>query len=283
MSNAHFKQKSLVLAKQIYPELEGEALISEAERIFVYLSSNAYQNFVGYSMVSDDIVSFASMLFLQDNSAGKSVPLILRDYQIDALEKITDGHDHILLHGRNMGVSLMLRIYALWTACFRNSVNMGYVVIHKEKARQTIREIIALHASCAFCGVRISNYTSSSITFDNGNKIHFIGPSTYVVGHSLTHVVADDAANISYSDDDNFYSTILFANTGPMIAASVPANNMGIFHELTLSSILSTTTHKLPYSLHPDYSEGWEKHVRLELGDETYENQYNCKFRDVRN
>lgn len=281
MDNAHFKQKALILAHQIYPNLDGDELIAEANRIFSYLCSNKYQNFIGLNMISDDILSFAEMLSTQTNH-NTLEPLELRDFQRSLLSSWQAGNDQVILHARGVGLTLTLCIYALWIASFRNNVHMGFIVGNPSRMKPLIHQIIAFHTNSAFSLPSIQFYTGSSITFSNGNKIKFLSPSTMVVGSSLSHVLADDAANISFADDDNFYSTIMLANRGQLIVSGTPGMNIGIFYELTNSAILNVSPVKIPWSENPEYTQVWAKKMRGDLGSEAFENQYECQFRSSR-
>jgi len=282
MVSTHFREKALVLARQLYPELDGESLIAEAERIFAYLSANNYQNFVGLNLIAEDVVGFAEMLSLDHNSQGKQVPLVLRDYQRDLLSSWQDESDQIILHAKNMGISLLLCVYALWISCFKPKTNLGYVVLGSNPMEIINRQIRVLHGTCSVALPRVYNWTRSSIQFENGSKILFLKPNTYLLGHSLTHVLSDDTGHISFADDENFYSTIMFANTGQLIAAGVPGPNMGIFHDLATTHVVNAAVKKVPYSLHPDYTPAIEKKIRADIGHSAYENQYNCQFKDYR-
>lgn len=283
MSDVHFRQKSLVLARQIYPLIDGDDLITEAERIFTYLQSNNYQNFIGLNMLSDDILSFSEMLFVQSPS-NNNRPLNLYEYQRDLLMAWQTGEDSLVVHARQMGITLLLCVYALWLASFRNKINLGFMVTRRAVMQEMIHRIVQLHTTSAFTLPGIDHFTSSSIEFENGNKIQMLTPSTYVVGGALSHILVENAAYSSFADDENVYSSIMFATRGQAIVTSTPCKTAGLFYELAESNILFNQSQKRVITFDakgPDTS-GWETYMRSVIGDESFENEYLCKFIDIK-
>ena len=134
------------------------------------------------------------------------------------------------------------------------------------------------HKAATFGLPKIVGYNRDCLVFDNGNQISFLLPSTYIAGRSLTHVVADNADAISFAEEENFYSTLVLANTGQTVVAGVPKADVGIFYSLTDNSVMFTNVREVPYHLNPQYDREWEVERRQQLGDDVFENQYNCQF-----
>lgn len=279
MDKTYFKQKSLILARQLYPTLDGDFLIQEAERIFTYLSTNNYQNFIGLNLIFDDILSFTEML-MAPWSTDK--PLTLYEYQRDLLSQWQTGADNVVVHGRSMGITMLLCIYALWLASFKNDVHIGIVCPNTRSGADMSIQICEFHNQSNFKLPAITKYNRNAVELANGNKIRFLTPSTYMVGISFSHVFADNASAISFADDENFYSTIMFANSGQSLITGTPGFNVGIFYDMVSNPVLFKNQKTfVPYGFHPDYSNEWERKMRAQMGNEEFENQFNCEFKDA--
>ncbi|MNK57778.1 hypothetical protein D3C87_768420 [compost metagenome] len=281
MDNTYFKQKSLILARQIYPNLDGDSLIQEAERIFSYLNANEYQNFIGLNMIADDVVSFAEMLTIRDSVADRKLQLY--DFQRDTLNHWQSGTDNIVVHARQMGISMLICIYALWLASFKSGINVCIVSPKAASAQLLTQQVIEFHKFCGFKLPALTKANRNQLQFANRNRIAFLNPSTYMIGTSFSHVLADNAASISYADDENFYSTIMLANSGQSIITGTPGNNVGVFYDMVSSKVLFQNQKTyLPFDHHPRYTKAWEDHMRAAIGNEAYEREYNCEFTEAR-
>jgi len=279
-----FREKSLILAKQLYPDLYGDDLVAEADRIFKYLSDNEFRNFVSLDIMSRDALAFTSFVSLGKHGTKTMMhPFSPYGYQEDLMKTWMSGKDSIVVHARGMGITTMLCFFSLWRACFHSGVYMGYVAPNSAAIDEALRLILRLHASSLFELPLVSHYTNSSIVFSNGNKIMFLTPTVYLLGRSLSHLVVEGTGSIPLSDQDNLYSTMMFANHGHMIVAGTAGPDIGIFHSLaTDPSIYGSLTTELPYSLHPLWTPQWEAQTRQQIGDQAYAARYNCEFYKVR-
>lgn len=282
MNFPYFKTQSLLLAKRIYPEKTGDELIAEADLIFKYMISNGATNFLAHNYLSNDASGFATTLCTQDIYFTRRVPLILHDFQKKLLEDWQTGNDHIVIHARSMGMTMLIQIYALWLASFKSNVNIGIIVHSRAEKENMVAGIMSFYNTCSLQLPKIQNFTSSSITFKNYNKIIILTPSTYVVGRTLTHVLSDNTANLNFADEETFYGTIMLANVGQLVCVGTPAYDVGMFYDLAMGKILNAQLSKLPYNLHPQYDTTWASIKRKELSHEDFENQYNCQFKSVR-
>ncbi len=279
MDKTYFKQKSLILARQLYPTLDGDSLIQEAERILAYLVANDYQNFIGLNLMSDDILSFTEML---NTPWAIDKPLSLYSYQKDLLTQWQTGADNVVVHGRSMGISMLLCIYSLWLTAFKSDVHIGIVCPNARVGADMATRICEFHNLSNFKLPDITKYNKNAVELANGNKIRFLTPSTYLVGITFSHVFADAASLISFADDENFYSTIMFANTGQSLITGTPGFNVGIFYDMVSNQVLFKNQKTfLPYSVHPNYSPEWERTMRIQMGNEEFDNQYDCEFKDA--
>ena len=285
MSELYLRKKSLTLAQQVFPHLSGDDLNKSADHILTYIQSDHYQNFIGLQMVADDVLIFSEMINHVTDQNKVPERLVLRDYQRDLLSKWQTGEDTVVLHSRHMGISLCLSIYALWLASFQNKVNLAYIVSNHTSVQATTRRIMQLYY--AYGGFELPEITKSNtnkLEFANGNQIFVVKNSTYVMGASMSHVLTEDTASCSLADEDNLYSTIMFANRGQTIMTGTPYRNLGMFYEVAETNSLFNNVQRieLPYSLNPSFDSAWETKQKASMSPETFENQFNCKYIDVR-
>ena len=282
MNFPYFKTQSLILAKKIYPEKSGDDLIAEAELIFKYMISNGVTNFLAFNYLCNDVSGFATTLCTQDTYFSRRIPLLLHDYQKKLLLDWQTGNDYTVVHARSMGITMLIQIYALWLATFKSNINMGIVVHRREDRENMVKGIMTFYNTSSLQLPKITKVTSTSITFDNSNKIKIISPATYIVGRSLTHVISDGTQEINHADEETFYNTIMLANVGQLIAAGTPEYDIGMFYDLTTGKLLNSQVVNVPYNLNPQYDQAWQNIKQKELSHWDFEAQYNCQFKSVR-
>jgi hypothetical protein len=275
MNDLRFRQICLKFAKQIYPNVGDIQQNIEADRIYEYLNTNGSQNIVSLNLMCSDIFSFADGLEL------KGSPLDLRDYQRVLLETWSRGDESLVIHARQLGITTLLAIYALWVACYGNAASIGLISINHNTSTELVRLIVDLHKSSAFKLPKFTSITRNKMAFENGNTIHFINPGTYLAGQSLTHLFVDNAGHISLADDENIYSSFLMT-TNQVIITGTPNMTAGIFYDLSSShSWFRTGKTFMPFTVYDEYDESWEANMRARLDHYEFESQFNCHFRQT--
>ena len=85
---------------------------------------------------------------------------------------LRDNRYNILLASRQLGKTVMLTIYALWTACFNNDQNILIVANKESTAIEIFRRVrLAYEQLPNWLKPGVQEYGKTSMILDNGSRI----------------------------------------------------------------------------------------------------------------
>ncbi len=273
MSSSRLDQYCRDMAIRLNPQYSVSDILKEAADIRAYLNTNSSTNLGSLHLMYKDLLAFSETLSLDGG------PLQLRDYQADLLKAWGTGEESLVIHARGMGMTLLLAVYAVWLVSFHEDATVA-IVSASDAENRTIREIVSrLHRFCDYPLPKIKQQNRTNLTFDNENSIHFITFGTYVLGKSISHLLVDNAGQISFSNDENIYSLFLMTSD-QVVMVGTPNRSAGIFHDLASSHTWFPKGKKyLPFTEYDAYDEVWEAQMRKELNYSDFESEYNCYFK----
>ncbi len=225
------------------------------------------------------------------------------DYQYDVLDEMDTNDKVIIVKARQLGISTMLAVYALYKALFdRGSVN----VILSPKAgtdRRIIRLIEAIYNTLhgrPLIPTKVSR-TQSEIIFSNGSIIStayvfergdrnyhdgvltqdFYGNYTYP--NKITNLFVDEYAFFDALHIEKFNRHMGFKPTKVVIASTLYSPNDNAFYELWKKNEKGMGEYypiKLKWDMRPDRTEEWKIKQDQLLGTALTKRELECEFLD---
>lgn len=121
---------------------------------------------------AQNLLFFAENYFyIIDPDKGRTL-ISLYKYQKEALRMLRDNRYNILLASRQLGKTVMLTIYALWTACFNNDQNILIVANKESTAIEIFRRVrLAYEQLPNWLKPGVQEYGKTSMILDNGSRI----------------------------------------------------------------------------------------------------------------
>lgn len=223
------------------------------------------------------------------------------DYQYDVLDEMDTNDKVIIVKARQLGISTMLAVYALYKALFdRGSVN----VILSPKAgtdRRIIRLIEAIYNTLhgrPLIPTKVSR-TQSEIIFSNGSIIStayvfergdrnyhdgvltqdFYGNYTYP--NKITNLFVDEYAFFDALHIEKFNRHMGFKPTKVVIASTLYSPNDNAFYELWKKNEKGMGEYypiKLKWDMRPDRTEEWKIKQDQLLGTALTKREHECEF-----
>jgi phage terminase large subunit GpA-like protein len=202
-------------------------------------------------------------------------------YQTMAACVLQNSQNTIINSARQMGTSVMLSAFALWSAAFKCDQNI-LMASHSYTAAlnliSTIRFMIE-HSTAWLPKVIVNN--KHEIQFDNGSRI-FASAITQNLGRGMTlnTLIIDNAAFIPYKLDNHVKELIGISQTfnTKVVLASTPKYQEGLFWDLWSDpTIFQAARITFDLSLHPDATERASQ-MKETLGAEMFKNECECQF-----
>jgi len=237
--------------------------------------------------VCKDIRDFAACAKISHPINGP-VALVLHPYQEDYLRSVGEGSKRVIaIHSRQMGMTTLLALQALWLAVSQPDQTI-LLAGHRYAAALEIMErvkFIIENTDALLPGIK--DYSKGTVGFDNGSRViarTINGDSAR--GLSLSWILIDDAAYVSYKKLQEFWDAVSFQldNGTGMIIQSVPGRSEGLFYRLwNKAQNMGFSAHKITWDLHPQRDEAWAQSTKEMVGERAWRAEYECEFVDPEN
>lgn len=233
-----------------------------------------------------DILFFAENFFYII-SAGKKQKIELRDYQKDGLNLFQDNNKTIFNTSRQMGKSTLMTIYVLWMVTFFEYRKVLVVANKADTAKEILGRIkLAYEELPNWLKPSVNSWNKQSVEFKNGSDIKISATSADAArGQSLNCLVVDEVAHIDDHVLEEFWSavypTISNDPNARILMASTPNGVGNLFHELWENSQndgSSWGSLEVLWNSIPGRGKDWADEKRRDLGNEKFEQEYECKF-----
>jgi len=218
-----------------------------------------------------DVGTFARHCRIQD-AAGDEIPFSTAgwSWQFQLLALWVLERLSVVLKARQLGVSWLAAIYALWFAIRRPGQSVLVVSRRQDDADKFIAKVVYIYNRLPIAWRPRANPLTRKITFPGlGSEIEAL-PATENVGRSRTAqlVILDEHAHQPFARKI-FLAIKPVAEKGQIISVS-SANGQGALHsQVYLAAKAGTNGWKavfIPFSAHPDRrAKGWRERQRAEL------------------
>jgi len=205
------------------------------------------------------------------------VPFDLYPFQKAVLYDFLFHRFNIVLKPRQMGLTEMIGLYALWLALFHSHKNIVIISLKDRVARKLLRRIKHIYANLPpilktpiVNGRKGEMGTGSEIIFSNGSSITSL-PTTEDAGRSeaVSLLVMDEAAVMKMADTIWTAAFPTLSTGGAAIIASTPYG-IGNWYYNTwtdgIHQINGFNNIKLTWDMHPDRDLDWYTKMRNALG-----------------
>jgi len=188
----------------------------------------------------NDPTKFIKLLKIQDKYSGKLVQFVPNAEQIELISKLRKHQKIIILKPRQIGISTLLRAYALWqTYTTEDPLKFGVISFHQRSAKNLRRMDKTMHESLPFILHRplsLDNATTMAFA-DSGAEL-----SSFTAGSKggtrsfmLSSVHLSEFA--FYDDPQEMLAQIIATvGTGQIIIESTPDQPADTFHRLIMGA-----------------------------------------------
>ena len=187
-----------------------------------------------------DPVKFIQLLRIQDKYSGKLVQFVPNEEQIQLLKKLKKHKKVIILKPRQIGISTVLRAYALWrTYQTPDPLKFGVISFHERSAKHLRKMDSRMHNS-------LPDILRKKIAIDNSTTMEFAETgaqlSSFTAGSkggtrsfSLSSVHLSEFA---FYDDANemLAQVVATIGEGQILIESTPNKPGDVFHRLIMGA-----------------------------------------------
>jgi hypothetical protein len=217
------------------------------------------------------------------NPVKGRVPMKLYPFQRTVLKMFLLHIFNVVLKPRQMGLSWLVALFALWFAMFRPDKTVVILSIKKDTAERFIDKIkYAYQHLPPWLKTAVKHENMSTIIFENNSRIMSV-PTSEEAGRSegLSLLIIDEAAFVRWIGKiwGAIFPTL---STGGMCIAISTANGLGNWFadkwRDAMSGISEFYAIRLHWKMHPDRDDAWYKRQRRELGPALTAQEVDCDF-----
>ena len=208
-------------------------------------------------------------------------------------QTLSDFHNYkfnIILKSRQMGISTLVAIYALWLMIFHKDKNILLVSLKQDDAKEVITKVRFANENLpTWLKVKCLEDNRLSLKFANGSQIKAASTTKKSgVGHALSLLIIDEAALIDEAEELWTSAQPTLSTGGNAIILSTPRGVGNWFHKMWVGAeeggdgkIGKNNFHpiKLPWQLHPERNEEWRRIEGEKQGSaKKAAQEYDCDF-----
>lgn len=191
------------------------------------------------------------------------IPFKTFPFQDDCVKDFNEHRFNIVLKSRQLGLSTVTAMYAIWLAIFHKDKNILIIATKQAVAVNLVKKVKTAIANLPpwIMIPKIKSDSKQHVEFDNGSSIKAI-PTSDDAGRSeaLSLLIIDEAAFIRNFDEiwTGLYSTL--STGGRAIVLSTPNGMGGKYYELyTKAETGENDFHpiKLLWDVHPERDQAW--------------------------
>jgi hypothetical protein len=233
-----------------------------------------------------DVLYFVfNYIYISHPKRGR-IPFEMYDFQKKTLNEIIKNRFNIILKSRQMGISTLIAIYALWLMIFHSDTKVVVVAINQDVAKNIVSKVrYAYQYLPEFFKKMVGGLVTDnrmSLGFNNHSSIKAVTSSDNAGrSEAATVLIIDEAAFIDNIQTiwTSVQSTI--ATGGRAVWLSTP-NGMGnLFHQKWIEAESGENEFnpiKLPWYLHPERDEEWRRQQTVSLGEKQAAQECDCDF-----
>lgn len=268
------------LAKELTRSDSIDVILAAAKKLENYIENDEYGDEGDYCL-PENAIGFIEQAKIW--SIAGIIPLTLHEYQKAWVEYLSEPTStpapHILISARQMGLSTVVPLYALWTAT-RKPWTRCVIVTPRFAMTMDVRDKLALAIEAM--GLPVRSLHKTKIVLENDSEIDLVSYSDIIKAgfRDVNLAVFMDAAYYSFSHTDDLmrWTRRQIHNGAQVIVASSSSRTGGVLHSLIADHaypFMST-----PWSVHPDRDEKWADNYRKALGPINFAMEMECQFVD---
>jgi hypothetical protein len=212
------------------------------------------------------------------------VPFKTWPFQDNCVEAFLIHRLNILLKSRQLGLSTLTALYALWMAIFQKDRSILVIATKLSTAINFIKKVkVALRNLPPWLLLpTVLTESKSQLTFSNGSEITAITTSDDAGrSEALSLLIVDEAAFIKGFEEiwTGLYPTI--STGGRAIVLSTPNGVGGQYYKLWVDAVAGLNDFNainLPWTVRPDHDEAWFKKETRGFGRRKIAQEYLCDF-----
>ena len=206
------------------------------------------------------------------------------EFQDDCVRAFIAHRFNIIVKARQLGLSTVTAIYAVWLAIFYRDKNILIIATKLSTAKNFVKKVkVALRSLPPWLMMpSVVEQTQQHIAFSNGSQIKAI-PTSEDAGRSeaLSLLIVDEAAFIRNFDElwTGLYSCL--SEGGRAVVISTPNGMGGRYHELAEGAEAGTNNFnhiKLMWDAHPGRDEEWLKNETRNMSTKAIAQELMCDF-----
>ena len=238
---------------------------------------------------AQNILYFAQHFFYIINIDDGKQKIELHPFQRETLRILRDNKKVVVNASRQVGKTTLATIYALWLVTFFEYKKI-VIVANKEKTAQEIFSRIKMAyeelPNWLKPAPEDGHYAKQGMKLSNGSEITISATSNDAVrGVSANCILLDEAAHIDEGIIQEFWSAVYpIISSGKktrVIITSTPNGTGNLFHKIFSEAKEGKNGwawQEIPWTEVPGRDEEWELDQRLTLGDDLFEQEFNCQF-----
>ena len=214
------------------------------------------------------------------------IPFDLYDFQKTLLKSYINNRFTIAKLPRQVGKSTVTISYILWTVLFGPMQNIAILANKAATARDILSKLqLAYEHIPLWMQQGITQWNKGSIELENGSKVIAAATASSAArGSSYNVIFLDEFAfvpkNIAEEFITSVYPTISSGKTTKVIMVSTP-NGMNLFYKYWTDAVNKRNLYvpiEAHYSVVPGRDEDWAEDQRKQLGEEKFNQEFNCDF-----
>lgn len=217
------------------------------------------------------------------NPVKGRVPMKLYPFQRTTLKLFLMYVFNVVLKPRQMGLSWLVALFALWFAMFRPDKTVVIISIKKETSERFMDKIkYAYKHLPPWLKGAVKHENMSTLVFENNSRIMSV-PTSEEAGRSegLSLLIIDEAAFVRWIAKI-WAASFPTLSTGGMCIAISTANGLGNWFADKWRDAKAAVSEfhpiELHWKMHPDRDEEWYRRQRRELGAALCAQEVDCDF-----
>jgi hypothetical protein len=210
----------------------------------------------------------------------------LHPFQKDMIKTFVDNRFVICKMPRQVGKTTTTAGYILWEVLFHEYSNVAILANKDKKAREILDRIQKMYENLPkWLQQGVTEWNKGNIELENGSKIVASATSASAArGDSYSLVYLDEFAHVEKNVQDEFftsvYPTISSGQNTKLIITSTPLG-MEMFYKIWVEAEEGRNKY-VPVSINwwdvPGRDEKWKEQELANIGQERFNQEYNCEF-----
>jgi len=235
----------------------------------------------------DPVHFFRKYCYISHPQKGR-ILFHLYPFQEEVLNDFRNNRFSFINKSRQLGISTLVAGFSLWTMLFNKDKTILCIATKQETAKGMVDKVQFMYNNLpSWLKGKEKPLSDNKLSLKLANNSQIIATSAASDAgrsYAVSLLLVDEAAFIE--GIDKIYTSIkpTIATGGGIIALSSPNGIGNWFHKMYTSAESGTGEGKgfkairLPWNLHPDRDEEWEKTERSNMSPREFAQEYDCDF-----